>query len=79
MVAQNFSNQYLTGNNFRGQNLNGSTFFKARLDGVQFNRNAQGTATQLRGTNFEEAFLINVNAIRCYLCWQYQLSTSKFL
>jgi uncharacterized protein YjbI with pentapeptide repeats len=53
MVVQNFSNQNLVGNNFRGQNLNGSTFFKARLDCIQFNKNGQGTATQLRGTNFE--------------------------
>jgi uncharacterized protein YjbI with pentapeptide repeats len=53
MASQNFSNQNLVGNNFRGQNLNGLTFFKARLDGVKFNKNGQGTATQLRGTNFE--------------------------
>ena len=62
MVAQNFSNQNLVGNNFSGQNLNGSTFFKARLENVLFRRNAQGTRTQLRGTNFEEAFLLNVDA-----------------
>lgn len=62
MVAQNFSQQNLVGNNFRGQNLNGSTFFKSRLENVLFNRNAAGTSTQLRSTNFEEAFLLNVNA-----------------
>ncbi len=62
MVAQNFSNQNLVGNNFSGQNLNGSTFFKARLENVLFRRNAPGTRTQLRGTNFEEAFLLNVDA-----------------
>lgn len=27
-----------------------------------FRRNAQGTSTLLRGTNFEEAFLLNVDA-----------------
>ncbi|NJL41177.1 MAG: pentapeptide repeat-containing protein [Leptolyngbyaceae cyanobacterium SM1_4_3] len=56
MVAIDYSLQTLVGNNFNNLILNGSTFFKSTLDGVLMNQ------TRLRGTNFQEASLLNVTA-----------------